>query len=176
VDAIATTKDAWSDKQLRLPTNEKLNMQLNLAVYYFQSAEYKKANKTMMEIGHSDKWLEEKMGKEWRFKKNMIELIIQYELGNDDIALARIRTIEKQFSAFLTHPAYQRARLFLSFIKRMALHPDEVASPKFAKDVEEAQMGWPGHKEDIQAITFFCWLKSKMVKRDYYEVLLETVR
>jgi hypothetical protein len=175
-DAITTMKDVWGDKQLRLPTSEKLNMQLNLAVYYFQSAEYKKANKTMMEIGHSDKWLEEKMGKEWRFKKNMIELIIQYELGNDDIALSRIRTIEKQFSEFFSHPAYQRARLFLRFIKRLALHPDAVASEKFTRDVEEAQMGWPGHKEDIQAITFFCWLKSKMVKRDYYEVLLETVR
>ncbi len=173
--AIDIMKEAWSDSKLRLPISEKLNMQLNLAVYYFQSAEYKKANKTIIEISHSDKWLEEKMGKEWRFKKNMIELIIQYELGNEDIALSRIRTIEKYFTGFLAHPAYQRAKFFIRFIKRLINNPDEVSTEKFAKDIEEAHMGWPGYKEDIQAITFFCWLKSKMLKRDYYEVLIETI-
>lgn len=174
--AIDIMKEAWGDSKLRLPISEKLNMQLNLAVYYFQSAEYKKANKTIIEISHSDKWLEEKMGKEWRFKKNMIELIIQYELGNEDIALSRIRTIEKYFTGFLAHPAYQRAKFFIRFIKRLINNPNEVSTEKFAKDIEEAHMGWPGYKEDIQAITFFCWLKSKMLKRDYYEVLVETLR
>lgn len=173
--AIDIMKNGLDDKSAPIPITEKLNMQLNLAVYYFQGEEYKKANRSLMNINHSDKWLEQKMGKEWRFKKNMIELIVQCELGNDDIALSRIQAIDKYFTGFLSHPAYQRARLFLKFIKRLVLNPQEAVTTKFAQDLEEAHLGWPGYKEDIQAITFFCWLKSKMLKRKYYEVLVEAM-
>jgi hypothetical protein len=176
LEAIELMKNVLQSKHARIPLSEKLNMQLNLAVYYFQSSDFKRAQKAMLEIAHSDKWIEEKMGKEWRFKKNMIELIIQCELGNEDLALSRIRSVEKYFSAFLSHPVYQRAKLFLKFIRRMISNPELVATPAFAEEVKEARLGWPGEKEDIQAITFFCWMKSKMLRRDYYEVLLEAMQ
>ncbi len=176
LEAIELMKNLLQAKHVRVPLTEKLNMQLNLAVYFFQSAEYKKALKAIMEITHSDKWIEDRMGKEWRFKKTMIELIIQCELGNDDLALTRIRSVEKYFSGFLAHPVYQRARLFLKFIRRIITNPELVTTPAFAEEVKEASLGWPGEKEDIQAITFFCWLKSKMLRRNYYEVLLEAMR
>jgi hypothetical protein len=176
LEAIELMKNVLQAKHIRIPMTEKLNMQLNLAVYYFQSSEFRKALKAIIEIAHSDKWLEEKMGKEWRFKKNMIEVIIQCELGNEDVALARIRSLEKYFSTFLSHPVYQRARLFLKFIRRVISDPGLVSTPDFAEEVKEASLGWPGEKEDIQAITFFCWLKSKMLRRNYYEVLLEAMQ
>jgi hypothetical protein len=34
----------------------------------------------------------------------------------------------------------------------------------------------PEEKEDLQAMTFYAWLKAKILQRDYYEVLLETVK
>jgi hypothetical protein len=176
MEAIELMKNLLQAKHVRVPVTEKLNMQLNLAVYYFQSSDFKRALKSIMEIGHSDKWIEEKMGKEWRFKMNMIELIVQCELGNEDVALTRIRSVEKYFSGFLTHPVYQRAKVFLKFIRRMITNPELVATPAFAEEVKEASLGWPGEKEDIQAITFFCWLKSKMLRRNYYEVLLEAMQ
>lgn len=154
---------------------ERLNMQLNLAVYYFQATEYRKALSQLRSFGHTDGFLEGKMGKEWRFKKNMIELIVLYELHEEDLALQRIRSIEKYFQKFLEHPAYLRASLFLGFIKRVIHSPTTIPTPQFAEEVVEARMGWEEHREDIQAITFFCWLKSKMLKRPYYEVLIETM-
>lgn len=30
-------------------------------------------------------------------------------------------------------------------------------------------------KEDLQAMSYYAWLKSKMTKRDFYEVLLELI-
>jgi hypothetical protein len=66
--------------------------------------------------------------------------------------------------------------VFLKFIRRMITNPELVATPAFAEEVKEASLGWPGEKEDIQAITFFCWLKSKMLRRNYYEVLLEAMQ
>jgi hypothetical protein len=50
--------------------------------------------------------------------------------------------------------------------------PHIVTTPYFHTQVKFAQLAWPGAKEDIQAITFFCWLKSKMENKPYYDVLL----
>jgi len=34
----------------------------------------------------------------------------------------------------------------------------------------------PEEKEDLQAMTFYAWLKAKYLKRKYYDVLLEIVK
>lgn len=173
-EAVNVLEEALKKRSIR-EIEDRLTMQLNLAVYYFQSKSYKKANKTLLSMHHSDAWLEKKMGMEWRFKKEMIELIVQVELGNSEIALARVKRLERGFSEFLQHPIYQRASLFIRFIKEMILRPERATTEAFAKEVDAANMGLPQHQEDIQAITFFCWLKAKMLNKDYYEVLLEAM-
>jgi hypothetical protein len=115
------------------------------------------------------------MGKEWRFKKNMIEVIVHYELGNIDTAWNRINNMERYFEEFFKHPAYQRARIFMKFIKVLIANPERATAADFAKEVAQANMAWPDHKEDTQAMTFFCWLKSKMIRKPYYEVLLQAM-
>jgi hypothetical protein len=50
--------------------------------------------------------------------------------------------------------------------------PHTAGTPAFQAHVKSAQLAWPGDKEDVQAIIFFCWLKSKMQNKPYYEVLL----
>lgn len=174
--AIAIIRDALRNERLRISLAERLNMTLNLSVYYFQSEEYKKANKTLIDIGHSDRWLEDKMGLEWRFKKNMIEVIIQIELRHEDIALAKILSIEKYYAQFFQQAAYTRARLFLAFIKRLVNEPEIIGSKSFAEEVRNAQLAWSEEKEDLQAITFFAWLKARMKKRNYYETLVEVMK
>jgi hypothetical protein len=175
VGAAKMLSEALKSSKSRLSLSDKLNMQINLAVYHFQAESYGKAASTLLSLNHSDAWLEKKMGKEWRMKKNLIEVIIQYELGNIEWALQKIKQIEKHFSEFLEQPFYQRARIFMGFIRELITSPESISRPAFAKKVEEANLALPGDREDIQAITFFCWLKSKMVRRAYYEVLLETV-
>ncbi len=175
-EAIDIMKKALSAGDLKIPLEERLNMELNLAVYYFQAENYKMANKTIIDIGHTDGWLENRMGKEWRFKKNMIEIIIQCELGNEDIALTKIKAVEKLYKKFLSQKTYSRAHIFLRFIKRVITDPMAVTSKEFAEQVKQANMGLPEDREDIQAITFFCWLKSKMLRRKYYAVLLEVIK
>ncbi|MFN0033390.1 MAG: hypothetical protein ACKVOR_14605 [Flavobacteriales bacterium] len=174
--SIVILNNALNDKTLRISSTERLNMELNLAVYYFQSSEYKKANKTLLDIAHTDRWLEEKMGKEWRFKKNMIEVIVQIELGHEDIALSKITSIEKHFAQFFKQPAYARAKFFLTFIKKIINDPQIVTTKAFAEQVKAARLALPGEREDLQAITFFAWLKSKMLKRNYYQTLVEVIR
>jgi hypothetical protein len=150
-------------------------MQLNLVVYYFQSEQYKTAYQVILSFDRTDDWLERTMGLEWRFKKQMIEVILLYEYAKEDIALNLIRAMERYYSNFLSEPIYQRAGFFLNFIKRLIDRPDIVHQPSFIEAVDKANLAWPREKEDIQAITFFCWLKSKMIGENYYKVLVEAM-
>lgn len=173
---IEILSTALKTKDARFSLEDRLNMRLNLVVFHFQSQEFKKANVEMLRINHSDAWIEKKMGKEWRFKRSMIDVILQYELGNTEQAFGKIKVMEKYFAGFFQHPAYSRALIFMRFVKTIIEHPEKVRIPAFAEEVDQANMAWPDHKEDTQAITFFCWLKSRMINKPYYEVLLQAMQ
>jgi hypothetical protein len=173
--AILLLESSLKGSAIKMSMGDRLNMIINLTVYQFQGENYRQANRTLINIGHTDLWLEQKMGKEWRFKKNLIEIILQIELGNTEIALTRIKTAERYFKNFLGHAAYQRAAVFLRFIKVVIERPEEVTTPEFEKIVDGVIERLPGDKEDIQAMTFYCWLKSKMLKQPYYPTLIETI-
>lgn len=173
--ALRLLQDTLEDSKIRLLIPDKLNMTLNLAVYHFQAGDFRQANQLLHGLNHTDHWMEKKMGKEWRFKKNLIEIIIQVELGNSEIALNRIRSTERYFGTFLKTDMYQRAHIFMRFIRAVIEKPEIIPTPEFASHVNETIVRLPGDQEDIQAMTFYCWLKSKMLRRDYYPVLIETL-
>ena len=174
-EAVDILVQISSDKQVRLQPSDELNIQLNLSVYYFQQEQFRDANRSLIKIGHTDKWCEKKMGKEWVLRKNMVEMLVQYELGNDDIAENRIRSMERQFGEFFKNPAYQRVRKFLELVRIVINKPMEVSSPAFFERVEKSFEFVPGEREDLLAIGFYAWLKSKMVQQPYYGVLLEII-
>lgn len=174
-ESIELLHTLLSRYEKKLSSEDLWNVRLNLAVYHFQSMQYRKALNEFLKIPQEDRAIEKKLGKEWRLKKNMIELIIHYELGNTDLALSRIQSVEKYFSAFFEHPMYRRAGTFLKFIRFVIEYPEKVTTSEFEQMVADAKLGLPEDREDTQAITFFCWLKSKMKRKPYYEVLIETM-
>ena len=174
--AIGLLEKLLAGDILSLSHPDRLNSLLNLSFYYFQQCNYRKSNQLLLEIYHSDGWCEQKMGKEWVLKKNLSELIIQYELGNADLALNKMRTIERNFSDLLRKKPYQNVRNYLQLVKQMLDQPDYISRSEFSNMVEATLEFQPVEQEDIQAMNFYAWLKSKMVRRDYYEVLQELVR
>jgi hypothetical protein len=154
-------------------TRDMLNAQLNLAFYYFQQEEYSKANKQLRTISHSDLWYEKKMGKEWVLKKSLSELIIQYEIGNEDLAINKVRAIERSYGNLFKNPAYKNVQVYIQFIKQLLHDPVAVSGQNFSGMVDSSFVFLPARQEDLQSMGFYAWLKSKMQKRRYYEVLLE---
>ncbi|MES2732309.1 MAG: hypothetical protein V4714_11185 [Bacteroidota bacterium] len=171
--SVMLLESLLNDTSLRLTHADRLNALLNLSFYYFQQCNYKKANQTLMEMHHSDAWCEQKMGREWMLKKSLSELILQYELGNVDLALNKMRAIERSFGELLRQKPYQNVRSYLQLVKQMLDQPAHVSRPDFFRQVDDSIDFAPLEQEDIQAMNFYAWLKSKMVRQDYYEVLLE---
>lgn len=155
---------------------DKVKLQLNLSIYYFMAEEYELSLKTGMSFEKTEKWLEKNIGKEWVFKKQLMEVIIQVELGNEDIAINRIRSIERTSSSMFNHPLYSRAKSFLDIIKKMLNEPMNFHDESTRDKIESNLVVVPEEREDLQAMTFYAWLQAKLLNRNFYEVLLETVK
>jgi hypothetical protein len=144
-----------------------------LSVYYFQQEEYKKANQLLLKIGRTDNWLEKNMGVEYRIKKSLIELIYQFELQRTELAFDRILSMERIHKTHLEMPKYRRVAVFLALIKTIIHDPEIVQSNQFLQRVESSFDWIDKEKEDLQAMSYYAWLKSKMTNQKFYEVLHE---
>ena len=156
--------------------SDTLNISMNRAMFYILTNEVKKANQVMHDIALTDRECERHMGKEWRFKKNMIEFIIQWEMGNTEIALNRIRYIQSHFAPLFATPLYKRAGAFTAFVRKFAERPDEVRTEFFLNSLNSDVERLPTNMEDLQAITFYTWLTAKIFGKDYYDHLVDTVQ
>jgi len=174
--AIELLHDAIGDNSGRFSPEDKVKLQMNLSIYYFMAEDYEKTIKTGMSFEHSEKWFEKNIGKEWVFKKQIMEVIVQVELGNQEIALNRIRALERVSAGLFNHPLYSRAKSFLGLIKKLINDPLNFRDEDTQKKIDKYLTVVPEEKEDLQAMTFYAWLKAKFLKRNYYEVLLETVK
>ncbi len=173
--AIAKIEELMQSKT-KFEPKENLQLLTQLGIFYFQQQEYKKANQTLRKIYHSDQWCERIMGTEWVFKKNLMEIILYYDQGKVDLSEARMRAVERKFRDFLADARYTRVKTFLMAIKKVMQDPFYAQTDEFEQQIEHAFEWIPMAEEDLQAVGFYAWLKSKMQQRKYYQVLLELVR
>jgi hypothetical protein len=137
---------------------------------------------------------------EWLLNRNLGEMLIQFELGNPDLALSRLhaieRTLREQFpvatspEAGLANAApgsvppepgapsplggpYHYVMSYLALVRKIIDDPAAARRPDFATRVENLPDSLPLQREDLQAISFYAWLRARMLGRPYYEVLLE---
>ncbi|MCH2232657.1 MAG: hypothetical protein MK078_00285 [Crocinitomicaceae bacterium] len=163
---VELKKSKWLDN------TSEINSTLNLAIYYFQKGEFKEANQTLLGLDHTDMWYEKIMGIEWRLKKNMVEVFFQYELENFDIAYDRIVSIERIFKSLLKTEKYARVGTFLKLIKQIIQKPDLIGSEAFIEKIENSFEWRAFREEDLQAMGYYAWLKSKNVQKSYYSTQL----
>ncbi len=173
-DKSISILSAISDSTLKkLPVEDQLNIKMNLIIYYGNAGDYKQSNQIINFLNHSDKWLTKKMGIEWVLKKNMIEIMIQYELENFEIALNRIRSFERTYSELFKHPVYSRALQFIQKVKMIINNPLIIKDKSFVNKVIDELVQTPSEQEDLQAMAYYAWLKGKLLNQNYYQVLLE---
>jgi len=164
------------NKRLNLDHSDRLNIIVNRGINHFLLGDLASAHKVLLSIYHTDKWCEKVMGKEWVLKKNLMEIILYFDMDKTEVAESRLRSVERTYSSMFKHPMYKRVKGFLSLIKFVIMNPNEASSEKFQVVVEEAIDWKPFEQEDLQAMGFYAWLKSKMQNRNMYEVWMELAK
>ncbi len=173
VELIETTLEG---RDIILDTKDILNLRINLVVNYSHAMEFRKALRSINKIEQSAKALMVNMGKEWCLKRDMIKLIIFWELADLDNAANMYRNIDKAYKEMMTHYNYKRAKPFLKCLLALINDPQAHLRPRFHRMVEKARKARQGDVEDIQAVAFFVWVRSKLVQRTYYPYLLERIK
>jgi len=152
-----------------------LDIQLALIVFYFQQENTQKAYKALLKLRHTDAWYTEKVGKEWVIKKNLIEILLLVELDNFDVFENRLARFKRNFSSYLKEVQQERVLIFLKHVSFYYLNPKEFATQAYFDTIENS-FEWIGTKrEDIFVMSFYAWLKSKMLKQPVYNITLQLI-
>lgn len=170
--SVKSLQENISVLSAKLNQSDLLNMQVNLAFFFLYDSNPSAANKALLEIFHSNKWLEKIMGIEWVVKKEMLWVLVQFDLGNDDIAMNRIKSIERSYDNISTLESFNRIKTFIDLVKAIIEHPDYATSEALYNRVELSFTWVPFEREDLHAFLYYAWLKAKMAEKQPYEVLI----
>jgi hypothetical protein len=159
-----------------LSPRDQLTARLGLAFHYFAEGKFTKTNQTLISIGRSDHWCEQEMGLEWLVNKNIGEMLAQFEMGNSDLALNRLRAIERllrERSGVEDGGPYAHVIFYLDLVREIIDNPEAMRHPGFVERVNQMPDLVPQQREDLQLMSFYAWLRARTLHRPYYEVLLE---
>ena len=184
-ESIGLLEKVLRAPKLLTPTDD-LTARFQLTFHYFAEGQFAKANHTLLSIARTDHWLEQHLGLEWMLNRNIGEVLIQIELNNDDEALTRLRATERvlreQFPAVpAAAPAeavpvggpYHAVLVFLTLVRKVIEAPASARHPEFMARVAHVPAFLSQEREDLQVVSFYAWLRARVLGRPYYEVLLE---
>ncbi|MEL6651034.1 MAG: hypothetical protein AAFQ87_09560 [Bacteroidota bacterium] len=174
-EAVDLLKGFLEKPEMHTSRRDQLNAWFNLGITYFLRKEYALAFRCGLNMPGNEKAQQREMGREWVLKKYISEVILQMELGNEDLVLKHARIIEKQYGDLLATPLYAKAKTFLNVIRKMIHEPEQFQRPEIYDQIRQQFPIKTAEKEDLQEMSFYAWLKARLLGENYYEVLLELV-
>ena len=88
---------------------------------------------------------------------------------------SKIRSMERKFGDLFQVAVYEKAKVFLGLIKEYVYAGSDLDIEKFKKKIEMSFKWLPKEEEDLQAMIFYSWLRSKVNKADFYSSVLDVV-
>jgi hypothetical protein len=165
-DAIVLMHELLDSAVLR--QTDVFNLRLNLAVMYFQQADFKSARTILTEHLYNERRIQQTMGTEWRFRKMLIETLTFYELDYHDLADSRLQSTKRYLRQRLTDEVYEAYVAMLKCIRWIFETGNENERRALASKVYDTLHRLPPQMEDLQLLAFYCWIDSKLTGVDYY--------
>ena len=153
----------------------QLDFSLSLIVFYYQHKSLEKAQKIVSKFYHTDKWYIEKAGIIWTIKKNLIEILLQIDLGNIDLVDSRLKSFKRNYFSKLLDMNQEKVITYLKLVEIYYKNPEVATTIAFKEKVQTSFDWLDTKKEDIFMMSFFAWLKAKMTKQDMYLVTLDLI-
>lgn len=125
-------------------------------------------------LTRTDAWYEKKMGMLWTIRKNLMEILVQAQFSNIELAMSRLASFRRRYRKYLLKTSEERVLLFLSLVERYLLKPDVVFEQPYQKKVLNLQSGT--ENSDIFILSFFSWLIAKWKKKTAYDVVLKLIQ
>jgi hypothetical protein len=151
------------------------NPLLTRAIIHFQQGEFQLAQRTLLRLNRSDQWYKKNIGIEWLLNKKYVEILLHIELNHIDYVDSKIKSLERIHKDYFKVNNSFQTLPFLKLVKAYFKIPSIVTTKDFENKVE-SNLNWEGdQQEDVFLISFYAWLKSKMVEKPLYVVTLELI-
>jgi tetratricopeptide (TPR) repeat protein len=158
-----------------LPERVRGNIITNLGIYYFYRHDYRRCIQLLNTYAHTDTWYKNHLGIEWLVKRDLMAVLLFNDAGEKDLAEVRIRSIERKYSELFQKKRYERVGSFLGLIKRIVYEEGVLNLEELEQQVEVSWEWVPREEEDLQAMIFYSWLRSKITRQTFYECMVEKI-
>ncbi len=149
------------------------DIRISLAMF-LALCENRESLKQLTLLTRTDAWYEKKMGMLWTIRKNLMEILVQAQFSNIELAMSRLTSFRRRYRKYLLKTSEERVLMFLSLVEKYLLKPDVVFEATYQKKVLSLQTGTPN--SDIFILSFVSWLIAKWRKKTAFEVALKLIQ
>ena len=175
-EAIDLHKKTIEGSKAKLSNKEYLNLSLNLVAYYCTRGDFSKANRIILFMNESDLHYQKQMGREWLIRKELIRTLVQIELGNIEISIRILKNLKNKHEDMLLTDQYTMVFHYINIMLAYLNDPFKVNKDTLNKMEEKVNFKKDKLFDDPKLLSFYVWLKSKIVNKNLYELLQEEYR
>lgn len=111
----------------------------------------------------------------WLLNIGIIELMLRYEAKDYNYALNRYKELRRKYRKELTQEAYAEQKQFLEILRVMLNKPNILDQDRMREKVSRFIAEYTHFEIGAnELLNYSIWLRSKLTKQPYYEVMIET--
>ena len=168
-DGIAVLKNALSSTKHDAKQEDVEDLRLCLTMFLALCAD-RGSLKQLSLLTRSDAWYEKRMGMLWTIRKNLMEILIQVQFANIDLAMSRLSSFRRRYKKYLLKTSEERVLTYLKLVEKYLRKPDVVAEPTYRKAVLNQLNS--AENQDIFTLSFIAWLMACWEKKTAHQVVL----
>lgn len=172
-DAIKLLQESLSNGKTSSKPEDVEDLRVCLVMFLALTND-KSSLKQLNLLTRTDAWYEKKMGMLWTIRKNLMEILIQAQFDNIELAMSRISSFRRRYKKYLLKTSEERVLLFLKLVEKY-LHQPNVAFDKAYQNAVLNLLKIEGNN-DIFTLSFITWLMARWEKKTTYQVVLEIMR
>ena len=172
-DAIALLQESLSNKKHTSKPEDIEDLRICLTMFLALCND-SKSLKQLTLLTRSDAWYEKKMGMLWTIRKNLMEILVNAQFSNIELAMSRLSSFRRRYKKYLLKTSEERVLSYLRLVEKYLLRPDVVFDPAYRKAVLNQLTG--GENNDIFTLSFIAWLIARMEKETAYQITLSLIQ
>ena len=167
--AISLLQESLSNKKQRSKPEDIEDLRICLTMFLALRND-RGSLKQLSLLTCSDTWYEKRMGMLWTIRKNVMEILVQEQFSNIELAMSRLNSFRRRYKKYLLETSEERVLVFLKLVERYLLKPDLLFDQTYRNMVLELLES--AENNDIFNLSFIAWLIAKWEKKTPYEVVL----
>lgn len=168
-DAIALLQKSLSNTNNRSKPEDIEDLRICLAMFLALCND-QRSLKQLTLLTRTDAWYEKRMGMLWTIRKNLMEILVQAQFSNIELAMSRLNSFRRRYKKYLLKTSEERVLSFLKMIEKYLQKPDVVFETAYRKAV--LNMIDKVENDDIFTLSFIAWLIARWEKKTAYKVVL----